>query len=51
MRLPEKVRRMRVTRLLTVAALVALSGVVVGAQQAPSSGPTFQQLLDGFADP
>ena len=42
---------MRVTRLLTVAALVALSGVVVGAQQAPSSGPTFQQLLDGFAAP
>ena len=42
---------MRVTRCLTVAALVALSGVVVGAQQAPSSGPTFQQLLDGFADP
>ena len=42
---------MRVTRLLTVAAIVALSGVAVGAQQAPSSGPTFQQLLDGFADP
>ena len=42
---------MRPTRLVVIAALVALSGVVVGAQPAPPAGPTFQQLLEGFADP
>ena len=43
---------MQVIRLVVIAALLALpSSVWLAARQDPASGPTFEQLLQGSADP
>ena len=42
---------MQVTRLVLIAALLALPRVWLSAQQDPASGPTFEQLLQGSTDP
>jgi alcohol dehydrogenase (cytochrome c) len=42
---------MRVTRLVALTALVAVSGPVGLAAQEPAGGPTQAQLLEGFTDP